>query len=123
MDKVQGVGTPRQDGSVETIQVWVFPVSPRVVDGDGADVVPFPLDRMPDFLKSELTSTTLAAIVAGDAGWVRVSVEKSPGESDGDFQARMDAAFAVEVPWRISQARDKAVEEGDYNRFRFGWDT
>ena len=118
--EITGVGETQQDGTVNVQMLYVFPISPRVVDGDGVDVVPvFDAAAIPGYFATQLDQSQLDLISTGDAGWIVRRLNKGLGESDADFVDRAKMDYDGIVAYSIQVERDRAVEADTFDRRRF----
>lgn len=109
-------GKAMYNGAERVKALYVFPIVPRIQDAELNDVpTPFPyVDLMDETFRRKLPAAVLAAITAGDAGWVMRPLEKTGGESNGAFLTRAWADYDVIAAYAIADRRDQAVEGGTY---------
>jgi len=118
--EITGVGESLPNGRVDTQMLYVFPIVPRVLDAAGVEVVPaFDASFIPQPFKAQLTPGILAAIAAGDVGYLATSLAKSAGETDPQFVARVKRDYDALTAHALQQRRDKAVEANGFDRRRF----
>lgn len=119
-NEIVGTGLILPNGRTDTQMVYVFAISPRVKDSQNVDVVPaFDPARIPLSLKSQMLPGHLAAIAAGDAGYVLTTLSKSAGETDPQFVARAKLDYDALTVFALAQRRDEAIEANNYNQRRF----
>lgn len=120
--EITGVGVNQDNGRVETRMLYVFAISPRVVNSNGTEITPYDTNSIPQYLESQLPSGQLAAIDAGDAGYLFTSLTKSAGETSQAFSARVKLDYDELVAFELQRRRDEAVEAGGSDRHRFQLD-
>ncbi len=118
--EITGIGKLQPNGRTDVSMLYVFPINPRVVDGDGVEVVPvFDPAEIPPRFAGELTSAQLTTMSSGDAGYVMVRLDKSAGEIDAEFALRVKTDYDAITAYELQQARDRAVEANSFDLRRF----
>lgn len=118
--EITGVAELQPNGRLLTHMLYVFPIVPRVVDAGGVeDNSAFQVAGIPPRFKSQLSAAQLAAIAAGDTGFLVTDLIRSGGEANAAFLARVRADYDVLTAFEVQQARDRAIEANSFDRLRF----
>jgi len=118
--EITGVGELLPNGRTTVTMLYVFPVVPRIVNGQGVDVIPaFDPADIPERFAGRLLPPQLAAMSNGDAGFIVTTLDKSAGESDAQFAVRVKIDYDALWAYELQQARDRAIEANQFNLRRF----
>ena len=124
MSDIYMTGRATPEGRTRVKLLYVFDISPRIVDGASAEVVIYKSANLPvEFLgeatdQLSATDPVRAQIDAGDVGFVTTEYERSGGEIKAQFVTRAWKDFDVLVPYVIGRAREQATEAGAFDRLR-----
>lgn len=122
--KVIGTKHATTHGLMRVQCVGLFEVSPRVVDKDLAEIIPWDVSEIPETYRGEVPQVWKDGIATGDAGWVYFELHQRVGETPAELATYMeDHHFDAVVDALIADTRDEAAEtgDGDPGRFELSW--
>lgn len=108
--------TSERNGETRWKVFYHFPVSPRVQDANGTDIVPMAGARIPAEIEAGFTQAERdalhAEIDAGDRGVATRQVTQTPGETNADFAARLRLDWAATRDFKTQTWRDQYAHTG-----------
>lgn len=99
------------DGSTDWSLFFFFDISESpIVDNDAVKIVLQTTSQLPTYAATKLSQAQKDAINAGDAAFMQYTIRQTPGESQANFIARVEAAYTAVKAFYI------ADKQADYSK-------